>query len=107
MQRSYKHVICIIKCCNFLLGNETPKESDLYKKIVKKHAARWKDLGVELEISMYFLDTIAIDYCNHPSFSEQCCKTVLWKWLEITPEASWNKLQKAIDNLPLNKSKEL
>ena len=63
-----------------------------------KYAAKWRDLGVQLKIAEHYLNTIAVDYCNHPSYSEQCCKAVLQKWMEST-DATWDMLQTAIDCL--------
>ena len=33
--------------------------------------------------------------------SEQCCRAMLQKWMHMTPKPTWNKLNKAINNLPL------
>ena len=76
-----------------------PELSELHRDIVPKCAARWRDLGVELKIQKCQLDAIAADNANHPSCSEQCCKAVLQKWMEITPNPTWNMIQKATDNL--------
>ena len=61
-----------------------------------KFAAKWRDLGVQLEIPTNNLDVIAAD---HPSQSERCCKAMLLTWMEITPEPAWDKLQKSIGHL--------
>ena len=81
----------------FILGNIQPKESELHRFIVPKFAAKWRDLGVQLEIPKHNLDTIAAD---HPSQSEKCCKAMLQKWMEITPDPTWDKLQTSIFHLP-------
>ena len=73
--------------------------SELYRDIVPKYAARWRDLGVALQLQNNRLDAIAVNNANHPSHSEQCCKSVLQKWMEITPNSTRNMLQKAIDGL--------
>ena len=85
----------------FLLGNEEPRFSDLYKDVVLKFATRWKDLGVELQIPMHHLEAIQLNNCHHPEHCQHCCKDMLRRWMEITPKPTWNILQKAIDNLPL------
>ena len=81
------------------LGDSKLELSELYRDIVPKYAAKWRDLGVELKIQKYQLDAIAADNANHLSYNEQCCKAVLQKWMEITPNHTWNMLQKAIDGL--------
>ena len=82
------------------LGNKPPDLSDLYKNVVPKVAARWKDLGVELNIPIHHLDIIAVDHHNHPKYSETCCQAMFQRWLQSTIKPSWDVLQKAIDNLP-------
>ena len=84
-----------------LLGDETPELSDLNKTIVPKYAARWKDLGIELKIPLYYLEAIEVDYVHYKSYSERCCKAMLQKWMQMTPKPTWNKLKKAINDLPL------
>ena len=61
---------------------------------------KWKDLGIQLKIPKYHLDAIAVDNVNHPSHSQQCCTAMLMKWMELTPDATWSMLQKAINDLP-------
>ena len=78
------------------LGNRKPEISELHKHIVPKYAARWRDLGVQLKIPEHQLNTIAVNNTNHPSYSEQCCKAVLQKWMEINTNATWDMLQMAI-----------
>ena len=84
----------------FTLGSKTVEVKELHRKVVPVYAARWRDLGVELGIPIPYLDTIAVDNVHHPSYSQKCCKAVLQKWMEITPEPTWNILQNAIDRLP-------
>ena len=76
-----------------------PELIELHQNIVPVYAARWRDLGVQLKIPLHHLDTIAVNYVNHPYYSQQCCKAVLQKWMEITPNATMNMLQIAIDGL--------
>ena len=82
---------------NFTLGNRKPEASELHRHIVPKYAARWRDLGVQLKIPEHHLNTIAVNNTNHPSYSEQCCKAVLEKWMKITPNATWDKLHSVIE----------
>ena len=77
-------------------GSGKPEISELHKHIVPKYAARWRDLGVQLKIPEHHLNTIAVDNTNHPFYSEQCCKGMLQKWMEITLNPTWIMLQMAI-----------
>ena len=93
-------IICsILTCLMIALGDLQPKQSDLNRYIAPKYAARWNDLGVQLKVPRQYLDAIAADKTNHPS-SEQCCKAMLQKWIEITPNATWNILQQSTSHLP-------
>ena len=80
-------------------GSRKPEVSELYRYIVPKYAARWRDLGVQLKIPEHHLNTIAVNNTNYPSYCEQCCKTMLQKWMKITPNATWSMLHEAIDCL--------
>ena len=80
-------------------GSENPEVSELHSRIVPKYAARWRDLGVQLKIPEHHLNTIAVNNTNHPSYCEQCCKAMLQKWMEITPNATWSVLNMATDCL--------
>ena len=83
----------------FSSASGRPELSELHRHIVPKYAARWRDLGVQLTIPQHHLNTIAVNNTNHPSYNEQCCKAMLQKWMEITPNATWSVLQMAIDSL--------
>ena len=99
MLQTFQHnYVCIY---THIIGNATPKLLDLQRDYVPKYAARWKDLGIQLSIDVNTLDVIAVNKVNHPNFCQQCCLAMFQRWLEITPEASWDLLQKAIDDLPL------
>ena len=80
-------------------GSEKPEVSELHSRIVPKYAARWRDLGVQLKIPEHHLNAIAVNNTHHPSYCEQCCKVMLQKWMEITPNATWSMLHMAIDCL--------
>ena len=80
-------------------GSRKSEVSELHRYIVPKYAARWRDLGVQLKIPEHHLNTIATNNTNHPFYSEQCCKAMLQKWMEITPDPTWSILQMAIDCL--------
>ena len=53
---------------------------------------QWYDLGLQLKLSPSTLDTIAADHQT----SDDCKRVMLRKWLQIDPEASWEKLAAAL-----------
>ena len=52
-------------------------------------------IGTLLGIPIADLKIIEASYPNDP---RRCCNTMLEKWLEIDPDASWSKLDKAIQS---------
>ena len=58
-------------------------------------ADKWRDLGVQLlqPDPEKLLNIIAED---HPHDVVRCCKRVFEKWLEITTDATWNELIRAL-----------
>ena len=68
---------------------------DLYKHVTPCYAAQWKDIGVHLDIQSGHLNTIK---ANHPGDVDGCCKDLWEKWLELDPDATWDKLFTAIDD---------
>ena len=69
--------------------------SELYDRVVIKVAHKWKDLLLQLLPSdqSNWLNIIAT---NHPNDAVCCCKCGFEKWLEITEDATWNQLVKAL-----------
>ena len=61
-------------------------------------ATNWYDLGLELVHSHSILKVIET---NHPSDVETCCCKMFQKWLERTPDASWNQLITALNNIEM------
>ena len=83
-----------------MLGNAKPELRDLHKYIVPKYATKWEELGLLLKVPTHHLDIIK---CDHPSSCKECCKAMFKKWMEITLDATWDKLRKAINELPSSK----
>ena len=61
-------------------------------------ATHWYDLGLELVDSNSILKGIKAD---HPNDVNACCSVMFEKWLEIDPDASWNKLIAALNNIEM------
>ena len=57
-------------------------------------AAKWYQLGVQLEIPPATLSTIQ---CDHPYDVQGCMTEVINRWLRNTPECSWEKLAQAVE----------
>ena len=68
----------------------------LHRYVREEAASCWRDLGVELSISDAKLDIIAN---NFPHDVEGCCSQILSLWLDIDPQASWNKLIEALKHI--------
>ena len=78
------------------MANNRLTKDDL--KIVRNRvfpaAAKWYDLGLELDISVDYLDTISGDRGNKP---EDCLREVLRRWLSgVNPEPTWKTLITAL-----------
>ena len=60
---------------------------------------RWHDLGLELVDSNRILKVIGAD---HPSDVNTCFYVMFEKWLGKTPNASWDQLVTALNNVEMN-----
>jgi len=67
----------------------------LYEYITPDYAVYWKLVGTLLGISSGELKIIEYD-CNDKAVP--CCNTMLEKWLEVDPTATWEKLFVTIDS---------
>ena len=78
------------------IGNKRPTLRDLYKYVVPKYAHKWRYLGVLLHFDQAELDIIFSYFRND---SEECCRSLLSRWLERNRFVSWDELFSAIDDL--------
>jgi len=69
---------------------------DLNRYVIKKYAADWKDVGLELGLQ---LSTLKVVKQNNPLQAEDCLEEVLDKWLKLTPNATWRTLEVALTNV--------
>ena len=60
---------------------------------------KWYELGLKLMISNEVLKVIETD---HPCNTNTCCRVMFEKWLEKTPNASWNQLVTVLDSIKMN-----
>ena len=68
---------------------------------VTPHAADWKVIGILLDIPVGELK------CIEATNVKWCCNQMLEKWLEIDPDASWNKLNKVIESLSVSSTPDI
>ena len=79
-----------------LAEDDTPTMRDLNRYVVRKFAADWKNVGIELGLQ---LDTLKIIAKNNLQQTEDCFQEVLDKWLKISPNATWKTLEVALTNV--------
>ena len=71
-----------------------PTEVYLSRLFIEGYAIKWREIGLELNLTSAELDNIQVDY---PRVKERC-RTMLNVWLQRDAEASWGKLLNAIQN---------
>ena len=64
---------------------------------IKRYANYWNEIGIELKLDATVLEIIRENYATHHNKTEECCKTMIRKWLEVSSNATWDNLLKAID----------
>ena len=69
---------------------------DLHRYVIKKYAADWKNIGLELGLQF---DTLKIIKQNNPLKVEDCLEDVLDRWLKSTRNATWRTLEVALTNM--------
>ena len=89
---------------SFISGNERPKLKELDNYVVIKCATAWMELGRNLKIDEKLLNIIEKD---NPHSCENCCSKMLYEWLDSTPEASWQILLDAMQNLSTDTTEKL
>ena len=78
-------------------GCKRPTLRDVYKYVVPEYAHNWRYLGAQLDFKHTEMEIIFSDFRND---SQECCRNLLSRWLEKNPDASWDQLFLAIDNIP-------
>ena len=67
---------------------------EILNELSEMTAAKWHQLGVQLDIPPATLSTIESD---HPLDAQRCMTEVLNMWLRNAPECSWAKLAQAVE----------
>ena len=75
---------------------EHPELKDLCKYVLPRHAAQWKTIGIFLDMQSGQLDVIKAD---NPTNTNECCINLFTKWLEVSKDATWEKMFEAIDTM--------
>ena len=79
-----------------IIGYKRPTHRDVYKYVVPRYAHKWRFLGTLLRVDEAELEIIHSDCRND---SKECCRRLFSMWLEIFPDALWDHLLSAIDDL--------
>ena len=70
---------------------------DLNRYVIRKYAADWHDIGIELGLELSVLDIIEND---HHQRSVASFQKTLDKWLQLnTDDATWRTLEVALTNV--------
>ena len=80
-------------------GRDRFSLQDLCDYVPVMIAERWKELGVKL---LGFDETVRMIEADNRRDSITYCKLVLKKWLEVTPDATWNQLIRALRSPSVN-----
>ena len=59
-------------------------------------ASKWRELGRHLNIPKHLMENIEHD---HPHDCETCCSKMFSEWLNINPDASWEDIINAVDDI--------
>ena len=85
----------------YILGSDKPTLQALNIHVRKKLAPKWHDLGMQL-LDAEQHDQLKIINCNHPNNVEECCKKMFNYWITVDPDATWDKLLKALETIDYN-----
>jgi len=69
---------------------------DLNRYVIKRYAADWKDIGLELGLKFDVLKMIQKDNLQQ---SIPCLQKTLDQWLKLTHNATWKTLEVALSNV--------
>jgi len=75
------------------IESKQPTIGELSEKIIPKYAARWRSIGIGLQIST---ETLEIIKYNNPNNAIGCCMDMFIKWLEIDNTATWERLKEIL-----------
>ena len=70
---------------------------DINAHVTRIYAEHWKLIGQNLNLEAQRLNTIEINNHSHPRRSQECFRQMITTWLQIDLNATWEKLQNAIN----------
>ena len=74
----------------------------LQRFVISQYARYWEQIGVNLNVKDTTLANIEANCRQSANFHQECFKKTLQTWLSIDLDASWVKLQKAINQAVRN-----
>ena len=81
----------------YCVEDRVPTIRDINRYVTRKHAADWKDIGIELGLHLATLNIIEKD---HPLKSEDSFIAMIDKWIQLTgDDATWKVLEVALTNV--------
>ena len=81
-------MLYLLYCCMYLcIEYKRPELRDVYRYVVPKYAHKWRYLGALLKFKQAELDII---FSNFRNDAEECCRSLLSRWLEKSPNATWD-----------------
>ena len=75
-----------------------PTLKELVMEVTPIAASKWYDIGVQLNLDYWVLDSIQADFLR----SRDCCIEVFKSWLSRDTEASWSSLITALNSKTVN-----
>lgn len=91
------------------VGNDRPTQRLLQNVMTADltgFSTKWYELGIQLleeSTSVNILSEIEHDYPNNAS---RCCTKMFEKWLSQQPNASWDQILTALNNIGMNSAVE-
>ena len=85
--------VTVLCCAEY----KTPTMRDINRYVTRKHAADWKNIGIELGLKFATINIIESD---HPLKSEDCFQAMINTWIETsTDNITWRALEVALTNV--------
>ena len=87
--------VCICSNNYICILGLKPTEVYLSRLFIEGYAIKWREIGLELNLTSAELDNIQVD---HPNEVKERCRTMFKVWLQRDVEPSWKKLLIAMQN---------
>ena len=98
MQQLCSHVATFVNVN--VISDDKPDLPSLLDRIVhEQYAIHWEKLGLKLGLADHQIEAISYNNKHNPNRVEDCCTTMLKKWLKEVPSPTWGKLNNAIKEI--------